>query len=69
MFKVGDVVVCIKERTYPELIGTTWIVVAHTEDNLFRTEPLSSTLLEDLDYYVFGDDEIILSTPLIRELV
>lgn len=64
-FKVGDVVICVKEDHTPQFIGSCWVVV----DILGLLYMCTNHHLYPNDSYPFKEIEIVEATPLIMELI
>ena len=62
--KVGDEVLCIKEKDIPEYVGHIWKVVS-VEKDLYYCVNYNITPHD----FVFRKDEIIIPSSLIRELL
>jgi len=66
IYRIGDDVVCIKEDMMPKFIGTEWVII-EIIGQLYICECKDRIIMEE--YYPFKEHEIVLSTPLIRELL
>lgn len=66
MIRIGDEVICIKERNLPQYVGKVWRVVGII-GALYLCE--NKAFYDDLDGYPFKDDEIVPTSSLLKELI
>ncbi len=67
MIQVGDVVICIKEIKIPQFIGKSWKVI-EVIGSLYLCQNIEVYNINDGEY-PFRDDEIVLASSLIKELL
>jgi hypothetical protein len=76
-YKIGDIVLCVKESDLPNYIGATWEVIYVTEtlfycknDNLYPVNRRGKrSAVNPAEGFPFREDEIVLVSSLIKELV
>lgn len=66
MFKIGDVVICIREPTLPQFIGTEWLVIGF-DKNMVLCE--NNKNFKELGGFPFKYNEIVHSSSLLKELM
>lgn len=64
-FKVGDVVICIREEISKQFIGTSWTVV-EIVGTLYMCKNEKLYLFEN---YPFKESELVEAAPLLLELL
>ena len=70
-YKIGDLVICIKEGDLPNYIGGTWEVIGFGDRLIYckNIQLYASISTLPREGFPFWESEIVLASSLIKELV
>lgn len=63
-YKVGEVVICIKENSVEEYVGTSWIVTDVAGRGLYYVKAVQN----ENENFIFREDEISIASSLLKAL-